>query len=171
MKVNNDMITKIKKEWEGIEPHNHYITLIDHKFGYSLGCFFSVADFREEKKIVFSITNLSSEKYQIVSRTSVRNVELIENLFMVIRALFPELTFEGFREIIFDILDESVVPVLKKYQAGFPSGFQLLEASEKVIANSDSLESLSTYISYQDVEFNYKMVPIIEDIIRKGEGC
>lgn len=166
MSIRNEMIEEVKKIWGNIQPHYQYTPLNDVRFGYSFGCLFSMTDLNDQKTIVFGIENMSSNTYKVVTLTCASNVDLVEHLCKVVIRLFPELTFEGYREMTFDILDEIVVPVLTNYEEGFPPGFKILDAGSKIVSDEVDITSISYSISYTDVKFNYKMVSIIEEILQ-----
>jgi hypothetical protein len=165
MSIDKEMCKDIKHEWGNIAPLNHYATLFDHQHGYSFACIFSIGDSEDQRKIVLGLANLSSNNYEVVTLSS--NVELIENMCEVVQTLFPTLTFEGYRDLIFDIIDESIVPVLRKYEKEFPSGYELLEAGPLDVSSDKNNNSLVYYASFHDLKFNYKLVPVIEDILHK----
>ncbi|GGC88048.1 hypothetical protein GCM10007216_18480 [Thalassobacillus devorans] len=165
MEIQKEMSNEIRGAWGNIKPYHRYATLNDVEHGYNFGCFFSIGDSEEQKKIILGIANLSLNTYKVVTLTSIGNVQLVENMIKVIKKLFPHLTFEGYREMIFDMLDESIVPVLEKYEKGFPADYHLLDVGNLNINDTLGFTSLSYSLTVEGIPFNYKMVPVIEDML------
>ncbi|MFN0224052.1 hypothetical protein [Paenibacillus sp. KR2-11] len=170
MDIQKEMVLEVKREWGNIIPYDHCTTLSDVNYGYNFSCHFSVGDFEEQRKIVIGIANLSLCNYEVATLTSIGNVELVESICQITKKIFPQLSFDGYRDMVFDILDEIVVPTLEKYGKCMPSCFQLLDAGSIVIDNDEVDKQVSYSISTTDIKFNYKMVPLIEDFLRKEEA-
>lgn len=171
MDIQKQMIAEVNREWRDNIPYTQYATLSDVKYGYNFGCLLSIGDFQEQqKKVVIGIANLASNNYEVSSIAPSGNVELIERICKIIKKLFPEQTYDGYRDMIFDMLDECIVPALEKYEKGLPPGYQLLDARSEEYNDDGGATRVSYFVSTTDIKFNFKMVPLIEDYLRKEEA-
>lgn len=157
---------EILEEWGDLEPQNLYKAMHSHKDKFNLGCFFSIDDINQKEKIVFAIANLSSDTYKVMTLISVDNVQLVERMAEVTRELFPDFTFNEYREMIFFMLEEIVKPVLDKYHKKLPVGITLVEDGNHTNIDGE-ISSLSYNISLQDVPLNKSIESIIEDVLKK----